>query len=46
METVDEQYKEGFNIGYWLARGNDQIEKDVLNDLIRRRTQKLPSQKG
>lgn len=34
METVDERYKEGFNIGYWLARGDRQCQKNILTHLI------------
>ena len=46
METVDERYKEGFNIGYWLARGNEQAQKDILSHLIGKQNPEIPYAKG
>ena len=46
METVDEKYKEGFNTGYWLARGSETAEKGILNDWIKRQNPELPYAKG
>lgn len=41
IDTVDEQYQEGFNIGYWLARGDEQVQKDILHDLMRRQNPEI-----
>lgn len=46
METVDEKYKEGFNAGYWLARGNEAGQKEMLNEWIKRQSPEMPYAKG
>lgn len=46
METVDEQYKEGFNTGYWLASGDKRTQEAVLDHLIEKQHPEIPYAKG
>ena len=46
METDDEQYKDGFNIGYWLGWGDTQVQKDILKHLIERQHPEISYAKG
>lgn len=32
-DTIDTQYKEAYNVGYWLATGKEPLPKDVLKRL-------------
>ena len=46
MKTVDKKYLEGFNIGYWLARGDTPEQKNILNHLVNQQPPGIPYTKG